>query len=187
MPGDRRAVLQDKGLHIQFSFPPCTEIRIQGIHQDCLGVYKGLKRFSRVQVRLYKQVQVTCHLIFLRLRVSPWDGTDPCLTERESLIFIIPSVYFYRSILGCLQRNSDGSMGDIPGITVPRTSYGRGFLYERSLDIGVKERLHFWTSDMPLPEEPFTYPDQDLGWLKGWRDETLNDRDQHSLKNIRCQ
>eukprot|EP00434_Breviolum_minutum_P040697 symbB.v1.2.036177.t1/scaffold5047.1/size31493/1 len=38
-----------------------------------------------------------------------------------------------------------------------KTSYGRGFLYERSLDIGVKDRLHFWTFDMPLPEEPFTY------------------------------
>ena len=94
------------------------------------------------------------------------------------------------SILGCLHRNSDWSMGDIPGITMPRTSYGRGFLYERSLDIGVKDRLHFWTFDMPLPEEPFTYPDQDLCWILmifgGWRDETLNDRDQQWLKNIRC-
>ena len=43
--------------------------------------------------------------------------------------------------------------------------------------LGMKDRLHFWTSDMPLPEEPFTYPDQDLCWgVEGMK--PLNDRDQ---------
>ena len=152
-----------------------------------------------MQVHLYKQVHASdlpadifevesCVEGLSVRRQGPMPDRE---RERETDNYVLYHPFIsIVSVLGCLHRNSDWSMGDIPGITMPRTSYGRGFLYERSLDIGVKDRLHFWTSDMPLPEEPFTYPDQDLCWilmiLGGWRDETLDDRDQQWLKNIRC-
>jgi hypothetical protein len=41
---------------------------------------------------------------------------------------------------------------------VSRTSYGRGFLYERALPPELKSKLYFWRPGDALPE-PLTYLD----------------------------
>ncbi|CAK9066495.1 unnamed protein product [Durusdinium trenchii] len=38
-----------------------------------------------------------------------------------------------------------------------RTSYGRGFLYERALETSAQQRLTFWRTGDPVPSEPLTY------------------------------
>ncbi|CAK9066810.1 unnamed protein product [Durusdinium trenchii] len=38
-----------------------------------------------------------------------------------------------------------------------KTSYGRGFLYERALETSAQQRLTFWRTGDPVPSEPLTY------------------------------